>query len=537
MNTILLTAARTLCAATLCLAAAGAAAQSASPAIACDRESESVCDKIDNMSIQFALSGISESDVKSYSSLVVICDDGAAETTYEFDCKNAIVDLKTATMSLGTLVSDAQAGRASRTITIKSARLQNSSVDRLELAVANPASITWTVYATPEASDDLSTDDPKRLSILNDEKICGFDAVLETGSKWADISTYEWTLADNSLLYVDTIGRGDKARLAQKGTAGGIYSSSVRTTKVTVKQTVGGVCSASYTKQISLLGRPDVTIGIDETAYPDEAVLICSSADDADDHGRDFSGWVSVSGTVPMSVTLTNGDKFTVSQAGRQAFRNAHVTQAGRVTVKEAVDANGCISNSSTPDLLHGGISVYDRKPVITFPADSVYTSSTTIRVNAEPESDADLFKWGKAAGFGGYNAGVSSTEPSATLWSNMQGKVRFYVVETSQGGADLPDCPSDTAFVDAHFDMPLRYPNAISPNGDGKNDKLVIERLPASNQLFVYDSRGKKVYEKADYRNGWGADDLEDGYYVYVLKGEGVKTIKETLAIKRTND
>ena len=81
---------------------------------------------------------------------------------------------------------------------------------------------------------------------------------------------------------------------------------------------------------------------------------------------------------------------------------------------------------------------------------------------------------------------------------------------------------------------MPLRYPNAISPNGDNVNDKLVIEGLPANNTLFVYDGRGKKVYEKVNYRNQWSADGLDDGYYAYVLKGDGISTIKETLAIKR---
>ena len=47
--------------------------------------------------------------------------------------------------------------------------------------------------------------------------------------------------------------------------------------------------------------------------------------------------------------------------------------------------------------------------------------------------------------------------------------------------------------------------------------------------------AKQEAVFEKTDYRNNWGAADLEDGYYVYVLKGDGIKTIKETLAIKRT--
>ena len=82
---------------------------------------------------------------------------------------------------------------------------------------------------------------------------------------------------------------------------------------------------------------------------------------------------------------------------------------------------------------------------------------------------------------------------------------------------------------------MPLRYPNGFSPNGDGHNDHLVIEGLPAENHVTVFDSRGKIVFEKDNYRNDWDAQGVNDGYYVYVFKGNGVKTTKETLAIKRS--
>lgn len=535
MNTLLNSAARMLCAATLCLAAGTAAAQTAAPLISCNNLSENVCDKINNMNVQFVIDGIDEADMKDYSRLVVTYEDGKAQTQARFDCKNDIVNFKTTNISIGTLAPDMKNGVASRTLRIVRARFENSTKDTLALSVAAPASITWNVYSTPVASDALTESDPARLSILNDSKTCGFETTLETGSAWADISTFEWTVADNTGFSI--VPDGANAFLSQKRTEGGVYSSSVKTTTVYVKQTVGGTCSATYSKQITLLGRPEVSMGIDETAYPDGAVLICSSADDADDPGRDFSGWVAANGTVPMSITLTNGDKFPVHQAGRQAFRNAHVDKAGRVTVKEAVDANGCVTNSSTPDLLFGGVSVYDRKPAFSFPADSVYTETTSVTLNGEPESDADFFRWGVMSQFSGYNAGVGSAEPSAVAWSNMQGKVGFYAIEIVPRDGDLPECPSDTANVFVYFDMPLRYPNAISPNADGKNDKLVIERLPASNQIFVFDSRGKKVYEKTDYRNKWGAEDLEDGYYVYVLKGEGIKTIKETLAVKRTTN
>lgn len=533
MKTLLLPAAKVICSATLCLAAGVAYAQSQAPAIACDLPTENVCDLINNVKIQFVLSGIEADDIKSYSRLVVTYEDGRAESQAKFDCKNSIVNFKTSDISLGTLSPDRQKGSASRTLRIVRARFENSAYDTLALNIAEPASKTWNVFATPVANDLLPQDDPSRLSILNEAETCGFETTLETGSAWAGISSFEWTALDNANFYI--VPDGDKAILAQKRTSGGLYASTSKTTTVMVTQTVGGTCSATTTKKITLLGRPEVTMGIDETVYPDGSILICSSADEADDPGRDFSGWLSVNGSIPMQVTLSTGDRYAVHQLGRQAFRNAHVSKPGRVTVSEVSDANGCTTNASTADLIHGGVSVYDRKPIFSFPVDSLYTSSTSVVVKGEPETDADFFRWGLRSEFQGYNAGVSSSASSATVWSNMQGKVGVYAIEIAPRDGALPECPSDTAVADVYFDMPLRYPNAISPNGDGKNDMLVIERLPVRNQIFVFDGRGKKVYEKTDYRNHWGGDDLEDGYYVYVLKGEGMKTIKETLAIKRT--
>lgn len=533
MKTLLLPIARVLCAIPLLLAAGGIFAQSSSPTIACDRSSESVCDKIDNMNVQFLLSGIDETVLKSYSQLVIVCEFGNAETTLRYDCKNAITNLTTDNTSLGTLASDTKTGSASRTLTIKSASLVNSALDQLALSIAEPSSLVWTVYATPIASDALPQDDPQRLSILNDASLCGFQSTIQTGSAWADFSSYEWTIQDNANFYITALG--DSAILGQRRTEGGLYASSVRTTTVTVKQTVGGVCSATYSKQITLLGNPDVTLEIDQSAHPDGSVLICSTASDADDYGRDFSGYVTASGSTPMSVTLTTGDKFTFTQNGRQAFSNAHVSQPGRVTILQAVDVNGCSVGATTTDYVHGGISVYDRKPAFSFPTDSLYTQTTTVAIAAEAESDADNFKWGVLSQYRDYNAGVSSMTSSATLWSNMRGKIGFFALEVVPASGNMPECASDTAFVNAYFEMPLRYPNAISPNGDGKNDRLVIEALPANNQLFIFDSRGKTVFQKTNYRNNWGAQGVDDGYYVYVLKGDGIKTIKETLAIKRT--
>ncbi len=58
--------------------------------------------------------------------------------------------------------------------------------------------------------------------------------------------------------------------------------------------------------------------------------------------------------------------------------------------------------------------------------------------------------------------------------------------------------------------------PNAISPNGDGKNDTFVIAIPDAS--LNVYNRWGKLDYENTNYDNSWGTD-VATGTYFYELK------------------
>lgn len=66
-----------------------------------------------------------------------------------------------------------------------------------------------------------------------------------------------------------------------------------------------------------------------------------------------------------------------------------------------------------------------------------------------------------------------------------------------------------------------ILIPNVITPNGDGKNDKLVIigiSRYPNSS-LFIYNRWGNMVYQSKNYQNEWDGKDLNEGTYYYILK------------------
>lgn len=102
-----------------------------------------------------------------------------------------------------------------------------------------------------------------------------------------------------------------------------------------------------------------------------------------------------------------------------------------------------------------------------------------------------------------------------------------------------LPDCDHDG--VDNRIDPDACDPVAfqgISPNGDGKNDVLVIPGVMRTtpNTLTVYDRVGNIVFETKDYGNNWGGETnlgnpllagdglLPDGIYFYILDYNGVR-------------
>lgn len=99
-------------------------------------------------------------------------------------------------------------------------------------------------------------------------------------------------------------------------------------------------------------------------------------------------------------------------------------------------------------------------------------------------------------------------------------------------------NCPPLSDQTTIHVKEP---PTGISPNGDGKNDYLVIRGATTinNNELRIFDQQGKLVYRKKDYNNDWGGTDQEgkdlpDGYYYYLFAGENTH-IKDYLIIKRS--
>ncbi|HYH55402.1 MAG TPA: gliding motility-associated C-terminal domain-containing protein, partial [Anseongella sp.] len=87
-------------------------------------------------------------------------------------------------------------------------------------------------------------------------------------------------------------------------------------------------------------------------------------------------------------------------------------------------------------------------------------------------------------------------------------------------GSQDDPD-PSNNLSTDRKNVAGLWVPNVITPNGDGKNDRLVIPGLGnyGENELVILNRWGNHVFEQKGYQDSWTGEGLSEGTYYYLLR------------------
>jgi gliding motility-associated-like protein len=95
-------------------------------------------------------------------------------------------------------------------------------------------------------------------------------------------------------------------------------------------------------------------------------------------------------------------------------------------------------------------------------------------------------------------------------------------------------DTVCDTAVVRILVDCvdTLVVYNAVSPNGDGRNDVMVIQGLHVypNHTVCVYNRWGNEVFRTKDYQNDWGGTwngkDLPDGTYFVLITNDDDKSV-----------
>lgn len=143
--------------------------------------------------------------------------------------------------------------------------------------------------------------------------------------------------------------------------------------------------------------------------------------------------------------------------------------------------------------------------------------------------------------------APVISTLPDKTFQVQID-KSKFGEVISDQilklNVCDIEFCteisiPFNVNFEITNYNEFIVY-NAISPNGDGKNEFLEIAGLKSypNNKIEIFNRWGDRVYKESQYNNKdkrFEAKNLPDGTYYYIFdKGNGEKFIKGFIIISR---
>ncbi|WP_157887012.1 gliding motility-associated C-terminal domain-containing protein [Hymenobacter sp. PAMC 26628] len=124
----------------------------------------------------------------------------------------------------------------------------------------------------------------------------------------------------------------------------------------------------------------------------------------------------------------------------------------------------------------------------------------------------------------------LAYTLPNGALDTSSDGAgfaQNFRVVAFSADATPLLSNSNETL---VSFANPLAFYNIITPNGDNRNDRLVIDNvaLYPGNSLVIFNRWGREVYATTNYQNTWGdAPDVAPGKYYYLFKLADGSTIK----------
>jgi PKD repeat protein len=211
------------------------------------------------------------------------------------------------------------------------------------------------------------------------------------------------------------------------------------------------------------------------------------------------------------------------------------------LTVTDA-DTSHCISREYTIEVL--------QLPKISFtmdPPDTVYLSIPflTVAFNDTCEKHISTWSWDFAD--------KSKVVDKGNPYQHAYATPGVYYVKMNF--TDLNGC--DSTIVDTITVKTIRLfiPNVITPGLGDDNSKLNIRaadntgkkpigenldlsEIFLSNQIFIFNRQGHKVYEKTNYKSGdWDGGNLAEGVYYYILKCHGEyadETYKGSITILR---
>jgi len=200
------------------------------------------------------------------------------------------------------------------------------------------------------------------------------------------------------------------------------------------------------------------------------------------------------------------------------------------VTVTDS-DTTHCVSREFTIKTLVLHKITFNRSPT----TDTIYLTNPVITVEIPDSAVKHLDNWNWD--FGDKTPKVSNVNPCEHIYAT-HGVFTISLNFTDNIGGQLCDSTLDTNITVKT--IRLFVPNVITPGTGDSNGTLNVTQLDPttnkstgsnldlsqvylSNQMFIYNRQGQRVYEKTNYTSGdWDGGSLSAGVYFYILKCHG---------------
>ena len=267
----------------------------------------------------------------------------------------------------------------------------------------------------------------------------------------------------------------------------------------------------------------------------------------------------------PDIVSVTAGTPVTTNVvANDQAMNDGKVLVLGTLAIVSSptngtakVNADGTITYTPAPGFVGVDILTYticdNSQPAYCKTAKVYYTVGVAAAKNLSASDDFVISKGGIVGGnvLGNDKSStgspltattISTVDPAkGTFTMTPSGEYKFTPSGSYVGPVDIiySVCTADGLCTKATLHITvlpvpeMMAPQAITPNGDGKNDTLIFRGLPGlkiENRLTIYNRWGNIVFSVGNYQNDWSGQtdnafsalasdsQLPDGTYYYVL-------------------
>jgi large repetitive protein len=201
----------------------------------------------------------------------------------------------------------------------------------------------------------------------------------------------------------------------------------------------------------------------------------------------------------------------TVSNTGLIAY-SIKTGVSGPVKVTVTVKDNGGTANGGVDFLQRTFTITVNSIPAVTISSDKGNTiaKGAVIQLTA---SGGDTYNWTNADG-------IISGQQTAVLKVKQAATTTYQVTATNGNGCSN----TATITITVTEGIKLEAGNILTPNGDGKNDRWVVNNLALypDNEVTIYDRAGRVVYHRKNYSNDWdgtvNGNPLGEGTYYYIL-------------------